>query len=220
MADGPVIQRASERALRQGVGLVDVLECVRKFRVNDKKTPVVLMGYANPIEHMGIELFAAASASAGVDGVLIVDYPPEECTDYVARLKAHGLDAIFLLAPTSTEQRIEQVAQVASGYVYYVSVKGVTGNNAIDLTEVSQMMHKIKQYVRVPVAVGFGIRDGATAKLISNVADAVVIGSRLIQEVEAHKVMENEGHVDLINQEHMISSVQALLHDIRQSMDC
>jgi len=208
MADGPVIQRASERALKNGVSLSDVLECVREFRASDKKTPVVLMGYANPIEHMGIKRFAAESAKAGVDGVLVVDYPPEECLDYVAVMKEHELDVIFLLAPTSTDQRIEQVAQIASGYVYYVSLKGVTGNNAIDLSEVNRMLPKIKQHVRVPVAVGFGIRDGATAKLISGVADAVVIGSRLIQEIETQE-----------NKEKMISSVQALLSDIRQAID-
>lgn len=208
MADGPVIQRASERALKNGVGLSDVLACVREFRITDKKTPVVLMGYANPIERMGIERFAAESADAGVDGVLVVDYPPEECVEYAACMKAHGLDVILLLAPTSTDQRIEQVAQLASGYVYYVSLKGVTGNNAIDLTEVNRMLPKIKQHVRVPVAVGFGIRDGATAKLISGVADAVVIGSRLIQEIEARQ-----------KQETVVSSVQELLSSIRQAID-
>lgn len=210
MADGPVIQRASERALKNGVSLSDVLACVREFRTSDQKTPVVLMGYANPIEHMGIERFAMESANAGVDGVLVVDYPPEECVDYAACMKKHELDVIFLLAPTSTDQRIEQVAQIASGYVYYVSLKGVTGNNAIDLTEVNRMLPKIKKHVQVPVAVGFGIRDGATAKLISGVADAVVIGSRLIQEIE-NGAQEN--------QEKMVSSVQAMLSNIRQAID-
>jgi tryptophan synthase alpha chain len=181
MADGPVIQRASERALIQGVGLVDVLECVREFRTSDENTPVVLMGYANPIECMGVERFASEAAEAGVDGVLVVDYPPEECVEYAACLKAQGLDVIFLLAPTSTEQRLQQVAEIARGYVYYVSLKGVTGNNVIDLTEVNQMLPKIKQHVKVPVAVGFGIRDGKTAKLIADVADAVVIGSRFFE---------------------------------------
>lgn len=208
MADGPVIQRASERALLQGVGLVDVLECVREFRSSDQYTPVVLMGYANPIENMGIERFATEAAKAGVDGVLVVDYPPEECVDYASCLRAQGLDVIFLLAPTSTEQRIQQVAEIASGYVYYVSLKGVTGNNAIDLTEVNNMLPKIKQYVEVPVAVGFGIRDGATAKLIADVADAVVIGSRLIQEIETQPKPEI-----------MVPAVQNLLSDIRQAID-
>jgi tryptophan synthase alpha chain len=210
MADGPVIQRASERALKNGVGLSDVLACVGEFRKNNKNTPVVLMGYANPIEHLGIERFVAESAKAGVDGVLVVDYPPEECVEYAALMKKNGLDVIFLLAPTSTDQRIEQVAQIASGYVYYVSLKGVTGNNTIDLSEVKRMLPKIKQHVQVPVAVGFGIRDGATAKLISGVADAVIIGSRIIQ------VMEEQ---EQKNKEQIVSSVQAWLSDIRQAID-
>lgn len=214
MADGPVIQRASERALKRGVGLPDVLQCVREFRANNKITPVVLMGYANPIEHMGIEKFVAESASAGVDGVLVVDYPPEECVDYAACMKKYGLDVIFLLAPTSTDKRIEQVAQIASGYVYYVSLKGVTGNNVIDLSDVNRMLSKIKQTVHVPIAVGFGIRDGVTAKLISQVADAVVIGSRLIQEIEAY-----ENNAEQKASELMISSIEGLLNNIRLTMD-
>lgn len=217
MADGPVIQRASERALKQGIGLSDVLECVREFRRKNDHTPIVLMGYANPIEHMGVERFVAASANAGVDGVLVVDYPPEECVDYAACMKKHGLDVIFLLAPTSTDQRIEQVAQIASGYVYYVSLKGVTGagdrgQGGIDLSEVKAMLQKVKQHVHVPVVVGFGIRDGATAKVISSVADAVVIGSRLISEIELHEA-NNANHAT------MISSVQDLLSAIRQAID-
>jgi tryptophan synthase alpha chain len=208
MADGPVIQRASERALKNGVSLLDVLKCVDEFRRNDKKTPIVLMGYANPIEHMGIKTFVAEAARVGVDGVLVVDYPPEECEEYAALMKTHYLDVIFLLAPTSTEQRIEQVAKIASGYVYYVSLKGVTGNNAIDLSEVKQMLAKIKHHVQVPVAVGFGIRDGATAKVISAVADGVVIGSRLIEEIEKQN-----------DKEQMVLSVQKLLSEIRQTMD-
>ncbi len=209
MADGPVIQRASERALKHGVGLADVLQCVREFRASNSLTPVVLMGYANPIEHMGTEKFVAASALAGVDGVLVVDYPPEECVDYAACMKQHGLDVIFLLAPTSTEARIRQVGQIASGYVYYVSLKGVTGNNVIDLTDVRRMMGIIKQHVQVPVAVGFGIRDAATAKLIAGVADGVVIGSRIIQEVEAHDPQDPK----------LITSVEQFLSTIRLSID-
>jgi len=211
MADGPVIQRASERALKHGVGLTDVLQCVREFRLGNNSTPVVLMGYANPIERMGMELFVAESASAGVDGVLVVDYPPEECVDYAACMKRYGLDVIFLLAPTSTDLRIRQVAEIANGYVYYVSLKGVTGNSAIDLTDVNRMLAKIKQQVQVPIAVGFGIRDGATAKLIANVSDAVVIGSRIIQEIEAHDSEQDQAV--------MVSAVQKLLGDIRHTMD-
>ena len=211
MADGPVIQRASERALKLGVGLTDVLQCVREFRQTDSATPVVLMGYANPIECMGVQRFVAESASAGVDGVLVVDYPPEECAEYTACMKQHGLDVIFLLAPTSTDERIRQVAGIANGYVYYVSLKGVTGNSAIDLTDVNRMLAKIKQQVQVPIAVGFGIRDGATAKLIAGVSDAVVIGSRIIQEIEAH-----EGSRD---HSLMTASVQKFINDIRLTMD-
>lgn len=207
MADGPVIQRASERALKNGVGLVDVLQCVREFRSQNKHTPIVLMGYANPIERMGVEQFVVEAKQSGVDGVLIVDYPPEECVDYAACMKKHELDVIFLLAPTSTDARIQQVAGLASGYVYYVSLKGVTGNNAIDLTEVTRMLPKIKQHVSVPVAVGFGIRDGATAKIISEVADAVIIGSRLIQEIEA------------VDNGQVVSSVESLLNNIRHAID-
>ncbi|MET3107829.1 tryptophan synthase alpha chain [Oxalobacteraceae bacterium GrIS 2.11] len=209
MADGPVIQRASERALKHGVGLLDVLQCVRQFRQLDQQTPVVLMGYANPIERMGIEHFVVESASAGVDGVLVVDYPPEESVAFAASMKQHGLDVIFLLAPTSTDQRIMQVAGIANGYVYYVSLKGVTGNSAIDLTDVNRMLAKIKQHVKVPIAVGFGIRDGATAKLIASVSDAVVIGSRIIQEIETHGS----------NSDVMVESVHKFIHDIRLTMD-
>lgn len=184
MADGPVIQRASERALQFGIGLRDVLQFVREFRVNNRKTPVVLMGYANPIERMGQQAFIAEAAEAGVDGVLVVDCPPEECEEFAAAMAAAGLDTIFLLAPTSTDQRIAQVARIASGYVYYVSLKGVTGSASLDLSAVAQMIPRIKAHIKVPVGVGFGIRDGATARAIGELADGVVIGSRIIQELE------------------------------------
>lgn len=184
MADGPVIQRASERAVAKGVGLRRVLQFVKEFRDTDSDTPVVLMGYANPIEHMGAQAFIEAAAQAGVDGVLVVDYPPEECEDFAAAMKEKGLDPIFLLAPTSTPDRIAQVGKVASGYVYYVSLKGVTGSGHLDLDAVAKKIPEIKEHVRVPVGVGFGIRDAATAKAIASVSDAVVIGSRIIQELE------------------------------------
>jgi len=185
MADGPVIQRASERALKHGVSLADVLAMVEQFRQTDSATPVVLMGYANPIEHMGMESFVARAKAAGVDGVLVVDYPPEECEDFDALMKKNGLDPIFLLAPTSTDARIDAVARAASGYVYYVSLKGVTGSGALDTSEVARRIPDIKARVRIPVGVGFGIRDAATAKAIAGIADAVVIGSRIIQEMES-----------------------------------
>ena len=188
-ADGPVIQKAGDRALAYGIGLTQVLAMVREFRQTNSTTPVVLMGYANPIERYdqkhGADSFIQDAATAGVDGVLVVDYPPEECVEFAAKLRAHGMDLIFLLAPTSTDERMQQVAQVASGYVYYVSLKGVTGSGALDTAAVEAMLPRIRRHVSVPVGVGFGIRDAATAKAIGRVADAVVIGSRLIQLIES-----------------------------------
>ncbi|MFN9727689.1 tryptophan synthase subunit alpha [Acidovorax sp.] len=188
MADGPVIQKAGEKALSLGVGMTQVLEYVREFRKRNSATPVVLMGYANPVERYdqkhGAGAFVRDAAAAGVDGVLIVDYPPEECEAFAASLRAHGMDLIFLLAPTSTDARMAQVARVASGYVYYVSLKGVTGSGALDTAAVEQMLPRIRQHVHIPVGVGFGIRDAATAQAIGRVADAVVIGSRIIQLIE------------------------------------
>ena len=191
-ADGPVIQKAGEKALSLGIGLAQVLDMVRQFRTKDSTTPVVLMGYANPVERYDIKhggnktesAFIRDAAAVGVDGVLIVDYPPEECVEFAARLRAHGMDLIFLLAPTSTDARIAQVAQVASGYVYYVSLKGVTGAGTLDVDAVEAMLPRIRKHVSVPVGVGFGIRDAATAKAIGKVADAVVIGSKIIQLIE------------------------------------
>lgn len=184
MADGPVIQKASERALAKGIGLAQVLAMVRGFRAKDAHTPLVLMGYANPLERYGIDRFVADAAEAGVDGVLVVDYPPEECEAFAARLGEAGLDPIFLLAPTSTEQRMKDVGRIARGYVYYVSLKGVTGAGHLDVAEVARVLPRIRQHVQVPVGVGFGIRDAATAKALAPVADAVVIGSRLVQLLE------------------------------------
>jgi tryptophan synthase alpha chain len=188
MADGPVIQKAGEKALTLGIGMNEVLAMVATFRQTDTVTPVVLMGYANPIERFDqgkpAGAFVQAAAFAGVDGVLVVDYPPEECQAFAADLKANGLDLIFLLAPTSTESRMQQVAAVASGYVYYVSLKGVTGAGTLDVGAVNTMLPRIRKFVHIPVGVGFGIRDGETAKAISEQADAVVIGSRLIQLIE------------------------------------
>jgi tryptophan synthase alpha chain len=184
MAEGPVIQRACERALKFGVGIKDVLGYVREFRKTNTATPIVLMGYANPIEHMGIDAFIKAAKEAGVDGTIVVDYPPEECEEFAEKMKVNGMDPIFLLAPTSTEERIAQVAKVGSGFSYYVSLKGVTGAQNIDTAEVAQRLAIIRKYVKLPIGVGFGIRDAATAKLVSTVADAVVIGSRIIQELE------------------------------------
>ena len=188
MADGPVIQKAGEKALSLGIGMVQVLEHVREFRKRNHTTPVVLMGYANPVERYdqrhGEDAFVRDAAAAGVDGVLVVDYPPEECEDFAAKLRAHQMDLIFLLAPTSTPERMAQVARVASGYVYYVSLKGVTGSAALDTSAVEAMLPSIREHVHIPVGVGFGIRDAATAQAVGRVADAVVIGSRIIQLIE------------------------------------
>jgi len=183
MADGPVIQRSSERALKHGVTLRHVLDFVTEFRRKDNATPVVLMGYANPIERMGLAAFVAQAKSAGVDGVLIVDYPVEEAGDWLAALEGSGVDPIFLLSPTTTEARIERVARVAKGYLYYVSLKGVTGAANIDTSDVEAAIQRIRRHTKVPVGVGFGIRDGATAKRVAGFADAVVIGSRIVQEL-------------------------------------
>ena len=184
MADGPVIQRAGERALRQGVSLRMVLEFVREFRLRDTKTPVVLMGYANPIEQFGRDAFIPAAKAAGVDGLIVVDYTPEECGPFAEQTRAAGMDLIFLLAPNSTDARIRHVAKLASGYIYYVSLSGVTGAANIELKEVLARAAIIREMTALPVGVGFGIRDGATARAICVVADAAIIGSRLIQAIE------------------------------------
>jgi tryptophan synthase alpha chain len=188
MGDGPVIQKAGERALARGIALPQVFAMVAAFRQRDMRTPVVLMGYANPIERYdqrhGAGAFTAQAAAAGVDGVIVVDYPPEECEAFATQLRAAGLDLIFLLAPTSTEARIREVARLASGYVYYVSLKGVTGAGHLDVASVADAIPRIKAHVDLPVGVGFGIRDAATARAVAKVADAVVIGTRLVQILE------------------------------------
>ncbi|MBP8215378.1 MAG: tryptophan synthase subunit alpha [Propionivibrio sp.] len=207
MADGPTIQRASERALLKGVSLRQVLGMVANFRADNNETPVVLMGYANPIEAMGVEQFAAAAFDAGVDGVLVVDYPPEESADFAKAMNANALDPIFLLAPTSTEKRIAQVAELASGYVYYVSLKGVTGSAALDVQSVAARIPEIHAATGVPVGVGFGIRDAATAGAVAKVADAVVVGSRIIEEIE-------QSTTDTV-----CGRVQALVADLRRGID-
>ena len=211
MADGPVIQKAGEKALAFGIGLAQVLAMVKAFRARDAKTPVVLMGYANPVERYelahGEGAFARDAAASGVDGVLIVDYPPEECEAFAAQLKVQGLDLIFLLAPTSTEQRIQQVARIASGYVYYVSLKGVTGAGNLDTDAVEQALPRIRKHVKIPVGVGFGIRDEATARAVGRVADAVVIGTKVIQVVEDQP------------RENVSAALSAFLSGIRTALD-
>ena len=195
MADGPVIQRAGERALKHGVGLKDVIGMVREFRKRDDATAVVLMGYANPIEAMGVERFVMEAKAAGVDGTIVVDYPPEECAAFAALAKANGIDPVFLLAPTSTEKRIREVAKVASGYVYYVSLKGITGAGHLDISDVVKHLPAIRAATSVPIGVGFGIRDAASARQIAQIADGVVIGSRIIQEIEAGRPEEAPARV-------------------------
>jgi tryptophan synthase alpha chain len=184
MAEGPVIQRACERALVHGVSMTDVFGYVLEFRKTNQHTPVVLMGYANPIERMGPSEFIRRAKEAGADGAIVVDYPPEECEAFAAEMKANELDLIFLLAPTSTEARIRQVARHGSGFSYYVSLKGVTGAGGIDTADVARRVAAIREHVKLPIGVGFGIRDAQTARSVAEVADAVVIGSRIIQELE------------------------------------
>ena len=188
MADGPVIQKAAEVAIANQVGLAEVLSVVKAFRDKNQSTPVVLMGYANPIEQYDLQhgenAFVKDAHASGVDGVLIVDYPPNECSEFAAQIKDRSMDLIFLLAPTSTDTRIKEVAAVASGYVYYVSLKGVTGAGNLNTDEVEAMLPKIRKHVHIPVGVGFGIRDPETARTVSRVADAVVIGSRLIDLIK------------------------------------
>ena len=207
MADGPAIQRASERALKQHTSLRGVLEAVRQFRGQDARTPVVLMGYANPIEAMGAARFAAAAAQAGVDGVLVVDYPPEEGSELLAELKQRSIDSIYLLSPTSEDARIQQVGRVASGYVYYVSLKGVTGASHLDLAEVGRKIPQIQSFIKLPIGVGFGIRDGETARAVAQLSDAVVIGTRLVQEIEKSAP------------EQVVGNIRSLVGEIRRAMD-
>jgi len=211
MADGPVIQRAAERALSHGIGTPQVLAYVRAFREKNNTTPIVLMGYANPIERydqrLGADAFVRDAAEAGVDGVLVVDYPPEECEAFAARMAAHQLDPIFLLAPTSTEQRMKDVGRIARGYVYYVSLKGVTGAGNLDTDAVAAMVPRIKAHVGVPVGVGFGIRDAETAKAVGEVSDAVVIGSKLIQILEVQ------------TRDNVVSEAAKFIAEIRTALD-
>ena len=207
MADGPVIQRSSERALKHGVSLRHVLGWIGEFRKSDPTTPVVVFGYANPIEAMGLDRFADASKTAGADGVLVVDYPPEEARPLVELLDARGLDMVFLLSPTTTDARLSEVARLGRGYLYYVSLRGVTGAAHIDLSAVSDRVRHVRGYVKLPVGVGFGIRDADSARAVAAVADAVVIGSALIQEIEKAP------------REQVLARVAGFLAPIREALD-
>lgn len=209
MADGPVIQRASERALGNGASLAGVLDIVRRFRERNTDTPVVLMGYLNPFEAMGYTAFAESAASAGADGVITVDLPPEEAEEFVAALRGRGLDPIFLLAPNSSVERITQICAMASGFVYYVSLKGVTGAGHLDVDAVRAKVSEIKSLSGLPVGVGFGIRDAESAARISAVGDAVVVGSALVERIEKHGA---EG-------EALARDLAALVNGMRSAMD-
>jgi tryptophan synthase alpha chain len=206
MADGPVIQRASERALAHGTSLKDVLGMVSEFRKQNQTTPIILMGYANPVEAMGQAKFVEAAKAAGVDGVLTVDYPPEECQEFVGLLNAQGIDPIFLLAPTSHAERVTSVIKSASGFVYYVSLKGVTGASNLDIEEVAGKVAAIREQTDLPIGVGFGVRDAATAKAVAAIADAVVIGSRTVQEIESS------------TPENVVENVKRLMREIRAAI--
>lgn len=215
--DGAVVQKAGDRALAAGVGLLQVLEMVREFRQKNDTTPIVLMGYANPVERYdqrhgsatdtSDSAFVRDAASAGVDGLLIIDYPPEECVAFAADLRRNGMDLIFLLAPTSTERRMAQVAAAASGYVYYVSLKGVTGAGNLDVAAVEAMLPRIREHVKLPLGVGFGIRDAQSACAVARSADAVVIGSRIIQLIGD------------LPRDAVVPAAREFLHGIRDALD-
>jgi tryptophan synthase alpha chain len=215
MADGPVIQKASERALVYGTSLTDVLNMVMNFRETNKETPVVLMGYLNPIEIMGYQCFAQAAHQAGIDGVLTVDIPPEEAQTYIPALKKYQLDPIFLLSPTTTKERMAIICQYASGFVYYVAVKGVTGTSALDTDEVVKRVAIIRQITDLPIGVGFGIKNAETAVAVAQVADAVVVGSALVSLVEqyAHTLSHTEANKKISEE------ISQVLSSMRQALD-
>jgi tryptophan synthase alpha chain len=207
MADGPTIQRSYERALKHNVSLENVLEMVAEFRKTDADTPVILMGYANPVESIGYQKFSARAKECGVDGVLVVDYPPEECEEWLESLKLNRIDAIFLLSPTTPERRIQQVAKRAQGFVYYVSLKGVTGAAHFDLNEVASNLTDLRAHISIPIGVGFGIHDSVTARAVSKLADAVVVGSRIIKEIEES------------SKEKILMNVSSLVKSLRSAID-
>jgi|TARA_B110000238_G_scaffold126991_1_gene137096 tryptophan synthase alpha chain len=207
MADGPVIQRASERALKNSVGITTTIKLAKEFREKDKTTPLILMGYANPIEAIGIDYFVSIAAEAGIDGVITVDYPPEESKQFVEKLKEKNIDSIFLLSPTTDNKRIELIIKQATGFLYYVSLKGVTGSANIDIKQVAQNVQNIEKFTKLPIAVGFGVRDAKTAQQVSSISDAVVIGSRIVQEIE------NSNDIDLIG------NIKNLIVEMRNSID-
>lgn len=207
MADGPVIQRASERALLHKMGLRKVLALVKTFRESNQTTPIILMGYANPIEAMGTEQFVSLAKSAGVDGVLTVDYPPEECESFNQALAQADIDSIFLLSPTTETARTELIVKQATGFLYYVSLKGVTGAANLDIVEVKKRVAEIRNDTALPIGVGFGVKDAATAREVATIADAVVVGSRMVLAIE-----QSDAHT-------LIPNVQNLMKELRTAID-
>jgi len=207
MADGPIIQRASERALKNGVGITSSIDLVTEFRKTNKTTPIILMGYANPIEAIGVDRFVSLIKSADIDGVITVDYPPEESKGFVSKLREQDIDTIFLLSPTTDDKRIELIVEQASGFLYYVSLKGVTGSADIDISQVASKVKNIKKYTNLPIAVGFGIKDSKTAKEVSAISDGVVIGSRIVKEIEE------------ADQKNLINNINSLMVDMKSSID-
>ena len=206
MADGPVIQRASERALANNVGIKKTIKLVKQFRENNTKTPIILMGYANPIEAIGIDNFVNLIKDADVDGVVTVDYPPEESKEFVSLLRKNDIDSIFLISPTTEDTRIKLITSQASGFLYYVSLKGVTGSSNIDIMQVAERVMNIKKYSDLPVAVGFGVRDSETAKQVALISDAVVIGSRIVLEVESS------------SKENILVNIKKLMDEIKKAI--
>jgi tryptophan synthase alpha chain len=213
MADGPVIQAAAERSLVHGTSLHDVFSLVKEFRQTDDKTPIIVMGYLNPIEVMGYEAFAQQAAACGIDGVITVDMPPVEADDYVPALKKHGIDPVFLLAPTSTEARIKKLAEVASGFIYYVSLKGVTGAATLDVDSVEKKVSEIRQFVDLPIGVGFGISDAESAANVSRCADAVVVGSAIVKKMTLNNGKTEEERSIIIKE------ISDILSAMRKAMD-
>jgi tryptophan synthase alpha chain len=207
MADGPTIQRASERALAHHVGLSHVFNMVKTFREKDTQTPIILMGYANPIEAIGAETFVERAKVSDVDGIITVDYPPEECTQFTKLLKEKNIDSIFLLSPTSELDRVKLIIEQASGFLYYVSLKGVTGAANIDIEQVKSKVSMIRKLTNLPIGVGFGVRDAATAKEVAKISDAVVVGSRMIQEIENS------------NKDNLIQNISKLMKELREAVN-
>jgi tryptophan synthase alpha chain len=209
MADGPVIQRASERALAKGTNTDDVFNIVEEFRTKNETTPVILMGYLNPIEVMGYQAFAEKAAKAGVDGLIIVDLPPEESDELTSVIKPLDLDHIFLISPTTHDERLDKICEVASGFLYYVSLKGVTGSNQLDINAVSDKLAEIRSKTELPLGVGFGIRDAEIAKAVGAVCDAVVVGSALVERIAEHAE----------NSEKMKKEITSFIGSLRNALD-